>query len=179
MKYEINLLPAVALDKRLEKVRKRREVRFLFATILSCSMVLISYGAIWWGLGLLESSLASQLVSRSKDRVSITERSREVNSKVVLLDNRIASYNLWTAHIPDVLFAVPGGIFVSRLELVEDPETLVVTGTASQGSEVVEYQTALEKLPWVDHVVAPLQNFARSPDAVVTFTIFHKKPDAL
>lgn len=176
MKYEINLLPPGARTGRLQTIHDRREATFFWTIVVSGGIVLLSYGAIWWSLHSLQGSIADQLLSQNKDRTSVMERTKEVNKELGLLDARVGSYTLWTSRISDVLGVLPGGILVSRIELVEKPETLVVTGKASQGSEVVEYQAALEKLPWVDHVVAPLQNFARSPEATVTFTIFHKKP---
>ncbi len=159
----------------MEKIKVHREVALFTATLTSCFIILLVYGAMWWGLHSLQQSFTDQILSQNKDRATIAERTKEVNREIALLDSRIASYTLWTPHIPDVVLAAPKGIQISRLELVEETETLVVTGTASQGSDVVAYQAALEQLPWVDHVVAPLQNFARAPQAIVTFTIFHKK----
>ncbi len=176
MKYEINLLPTQALVERQDNLKKRRERSLFFAALVACCIVLLSYGAIWWGLRSLQVSVADQIVSQNKDRTAITEQITQVNGEVGELNSRIASYTLWTSHIPDVLLAVPQGVLISRMELVEDQETLVITGTASHGSEAVAYQSALEKLPWVERVVAPLQNFARAPQATITFTIFHKKP---
>lgn len=179
MKYEINLLPPDAIAARTQKMWQRRGNALFLALLLSCVIILASYGAIWWGLTSLQQSFTDQIVSQNKDRATIIEQSREINREIGLLDSRIASYTLWTSYISDVVLAAPSGIRISRLELVESPETLVVTGVASQGLDVVDYQTALEKLPWVDHVVAPLQNFARAPQATVTFTIFHKELSAL
>lgn len=179
MKYEINLLPPDAISARMEKIQVRRETTLVMASLASCLIILFAYGAMWWSLRILQQSFTDQIVLQNKDRTTIAERTKEVNREISLLDSRIASYTLWTPHIPDVVLAAPKGITISRLELVEETETLVVTGTASQGSEVVAYQAALEQLPWVDHVVAPLQNFARAPQAFVTFTIFHKKGPSL
>ncbi|MEK7499455.1 MAG: hypothetical protein AAB649_02520 [Patescibacteria group bacterium] len=175
MKYEINLLPPRALLARMEKIKKRRVEIMFFAFFVSCFIVFISYGAIWWSLLLLQGTVPDEILLRSKDRVTIRDESVSLNKEIALLDTRVASYTLWTSHIPDVVLAAPNGILISRLELVEETESLVVTGTAARGSEVVAYQAALENLPWVDTVVAPLQNFARAPEAKVTFKITHKK----
>lgn len=176
MKFEINLLPPSALADRMEKIMRRREKTIFWSVFVSCAIVLMSYASIWWGLLSLRDSVVHETFSRNDTIATVAEDTKKVNREIGLLDQRIHSYSLWTARIPDVVLAVPQGILISRLELVEATETLVVTGTAVNGSEVVAYQAALEQLPWVDHVVAPLQNFARAPDAKVTFTIFHKKP---
>lgn len=175
MKDEINLLPPSALAERKDSMRARRERALIVAVASACGIVLLTYGAIWWALYSLQASFTDQIVLQNKDRTAIIDRSREINREAALLDSKTSSVTRWTSRIPDVLSSVPNGILISRLELVGDPETLVVTGTASEGSAVVVYQSALEKLPWVDRVVAPLQNFARSPEATVTFTIFHTK----
>jgi len=176
MKYEINLLPPPALAERMNIIKKRRQKTIFWSVLVSCTILLSSYGAIWWGLQSLRNSVSDEIFSRNNDKASIIEGVQKLNKEIVLLDQRVSSYTVWTAHIPDIVLAAPQGILISRLELVEETETFVVTGTATHGSAVVVYQLALEQLPWVDRVVAPLQNFARAPEAKVTFTIFHKKP---
>lgn len=175
MKYEINLLPPKALAVRMGKIKKRRVEIIFFAVFVACFIVFISYGAIWWSLLLLQGTVPDEILVRNKDRISIRDASVNLNKEIELLDKRVASYILWTSHIPDIVRAVPTGILISRLELVEETESLVITGTSARGSEVVAYQEILESLPWVDTVVAPLQNFARAPEAKVTFKITHKK----
>lgn len=179
MKDEINLLPPDALSARKQRVLMRRERALFVAIVCAFLFILGGYGGTWWYLHGIKNSLEDQIMSQNKDRTSITEQNEAFNKDISTIDSRIGGFTLWTAHLPDVIGVVPKGILVHRIELVENPQTLVVTGTASLGSDVVEYQTALEKLPWVDHVDAPLQNFARAPEAVVVFTIFHKQPAAL
>lgn len=176
MKYEINLLPPAALEARMAKVQSHRKRTIFLAFLVACVIVFLSYGGVWWALRSLKGTVSDDVFLQNKDKEVITDAVKKVNREIVLLDQRINSYTQWTAHIPDIVLAAPAGILISRLELVEESETFVVTGTASQGSAVVLYQAALERLPWVEYVVAPLQNFARAPDATVTFTIFHKKP---
>ncbi|MDA1168967.1 MAG: hypothetical protein O3A36_01355 [bacterium] len=179
MKDDINLLPPGAQATRRERVKVRRERSFSIAAVCACLFILGVYGVIWWHLKNAKSSIEDQIIIQNKDRITISEQNKIFNTSITEIDSRIADVTLWTAYISDVVSSVPKGILISRIELVEEPETLVVTGTASLGSSVVEYQRALEALPWVDRVEAPLQNFARAPKAIAVFTIFHKKPPAL
>lgn len=179
MKEEINLLPPDVLSIRKERVLIRRERAISLAVAYALLLIIGSYGGIWWYLDEVKNSFENQITLQNKDRTTITEQNKAFNKDIEAIGSLIAGFTLWTSRLPDVVGAVPKGILITRIELVEKPETLVVTGTASRGSDVVEYQAALEKLSWVDHVDAPLQNFARAPEAIVVFTIFHKKPPAL
>ncbi len=174
MKREINVLSPQAKARRENAIYLRRERSIVVALSISLVVILASYGAIWWVFFSLHQDLSDQIVMQTQDQSEILKEIRALNREVGVLDSRIASYTLWTERIEDVLAAVPSGILVSKLELSENPAALIVTGSASQGSEVVAYQSALEALPWVDRVVAPLQNFARFPTATVVFTIFQK-----
>ena len=179
MKDEINLLPPSAQADRKMRVLLKREQSILSAIVCSFLFILGGYVGIWWYLDGVKDSFEDKIMLQNKDRTSITEQNKAFNKDIAAIDSRIAGFTLWTPHLPDVIGAVPKGILVHRVELVENPQTLIVTGAASLGSDVVAYQAALEKLPWVDHVDAPLQNFARSPEAIVVFTIFHKQLPAL
>ncbi|HLC49198.1 MAG TPA: hypothetical protein VJI96_02325 [Candidatus Andersenbacteria bacterium] len=179
MKYEINLLPPSALVERQGIIIKRRERLMFSAVMLSCGIILMSYGAVFARLTFTQDSVADQIDWQNKDRDTIEEQIKKLNRDIVSLDVRVSSYAAWTTRIPDVVVSAPNRIKISRIELIESPETLVITGTALEGSDVIAYQEALEKLPWVDHVVAPLQNFARSPESTIVFTVFHKKASVL
>ncbi len=179
MKYEINLLPPKAIAFRKENIIGRRERKLFIAVMASCVIVLVSYGIVWMMLTLSRDSYIEQIASQNRDQVSIVEQSEALNTDIARLDAHIATHIAWTSYIDDVVTLLPNGIRISRIELVEMPETLVITGSATTGSAVVEYQEALEELEWVDRVAAPLQNFARAPEATIEFTIFHKKSSSL
>lgn len=177
MKREINLVSPQARNERLELITLRRERAIAAGIFLAFGIVAASYGAIWWTFYSLEQSLSDQIVLQSQDQSELEAGIRSLNREIGLVDSKIAGYTLWTERIAEVIAVVPDGITLLQFALVENPETLVVTGNASDGSEVVAYQDALEQLPWVDRVIAPLQNFARFPSATVTFTIFQKSEE--
>jgi Tfp pilus assembly protein PilN len=174
MKSEINLLPEVARNARMELVKYRRIQATLLTVLGALILILASYGIAWRSSLVLRDSLDDRLVSQYKDRVDVQKGIVALNAQIHAVDKKITTHPRWTVHIPDVLKAVPAGIVITKVELSENPSTLKVTGRALKGDIVVAYQDALQKLQWVDHVDAPLQNFARSPDATVTFTVFRK-----
>ncbi|MEO6077764.1 MAG: hypothetical protein ABIP54_03185, partial [Candidatus Andersenbacteria bacterium] len=174
MKSEINLLPQQARDDRMNSVKYHR-IRIILVTVFGVlTLILASYGIAWRSNMVLRDSLNDRLVSQNKDRVDVQKEISALNIQINAMDKKIAEHPRWTIHIPGALQVVPLGIVITKVELGDTPSTLKVTGRAVSGDVVVVYQAALQKLSWVDHVDAPLQNFARSPEATVTFTIFRK-----
>lgn len=174
MKSEINLLSPEARDARMQKVIQHRMHAILTACITGAVIIFISYGVAWWINDMMLGSLDDKLMIQGKGKAEVERDTRSFNTLVQAMNTRITSNHRWAIHIQDVLDAVPPGVAVMKFELTENPSVLIVTGKANSGDLAVKYQNLLSKLHWVDHVDAPLQNFARSPDAVVTFTVFRK-----
>lgn len=172
MKLEINLLSPEAKKARMRLVWNRRVNAIGDALLICIVLVACSYAASFWALSEIRASLA-QRADTNKEDVRAAERSiRESNALFSAVAGRIAHESLWTPLISDIVRIVPSEISITKLQLLENPRALSLVGKTTQGSAIVQYQRELEKLPWVDRVVAPLQNFAVTPDATVTFTIY-------
>ncbi|MCE9642916.1 MAG: hypothetical protein K8Q97_01180 [Candidatus Andersenbacteria bacterium] len=174
MKSEINLLSPEARTARMALVARHRLQSLLTALFALCMIVLIAYGASLEANIIIRNSLDTRLQEQGKNRSDVEKSISSLNVVIQAMDRRITTNPRWAIHIQELFAAVPTGIKVTKLELTENPEALVVTGKAINGDVVVQYQHALESLPWVDHVDAPLQNFAQSPDAIAVFTIVRK-----
>lgn len=174
MKAEINLLPTEIKDARIRMIKHRRIGMILGSVIVGLLIVVMSLGFVWWTNNLLRAALNDRLSSQNKDRADIEQHIKALNGQLATMNQRITAHPRWAIHMQDVLRAVPKGIVITKFELTENPSTLQITGKAASGALVVTYQNALQALPWVDYVDAPLQNFARSPEATVTFTIVRK-----
>lgn len=174
MKKEINLLSPEALSDRMSRIARARVRAIADALIVGLILVVCSYAAAWYALSSVRDTVGNDISADTGKTAEVERSIRSTNAILAAVDSRIAQEPLWSPVIPDVLLAAPSGIAIKKIELTENPRTLVVIGKATKGSLVVQYQRVLEELPWVDHVVAPLQNFAVSPDATVTFTIVRK-----
>lgn len=174
MKKEINLLSPEALSDRMSRIARARVRAIADALLVGLILIVCSYAAAWYALSSVRDSVGNDTAVDTGKTVEVERSIRSTNAILAAVDSRITQEPFWSSVIPGVLLAAPAGIAITKIELTEDPRTLVVVGKATKGSLVVQYQRLLESLPWVDHVVAPLQNFAVSPDATVTFTIVRK-----
>ncbi len=174
MKSEINLLSPQAKTDRMHRIRTRR-INAISDTLLICVVLITcSYGAAFWALTKISASVDQRADANQEEEKRMEHEIRDINGLFLAVDTHISQESLWTPLIPDVLREIPPEISITKLQLSETPRAISLVGKATQGSAIVQYQRSLEKLPWVDHVVAPLQNFAIAPDASVTFTIFRK-----
>lgn len=174
MKTEINLLSPQAKNDRQHTIFAHR-IRAIMDAIFVCAViVVVSYAAAYGALRTMGNSAHQNGLTEERERAEINQKIQDINAMIAIVDDRITQEYLWTPLIPDIVRLASPGITIVKIELTENPQTLILTGRASRGSVVVQYQRSLEKLPWVDHVVAPLQNFALVPDAVAIFTIFPK-----
>lgn len=175
MKSEINLLSPAAKANRFKTIRNRRINAISDALLVCLLFIVASYGAAYWVLSEVSASLYERENTHEEEYVKMEREFRAANALLLTVRERVSRQQLITPLLPDILRTVPAGILLTKLQLSEAPRTLSVTGKASQGSAVVQYQRALEQLSWVDQVVAPIQNFAVSPDATALFTIIPKE----
>lgn len=175
MKGEINLLSPQVRADRIRSVTTRRMMALADALLVCVVLVVCSYGAAWWALLQVSASVIQQAHTNEKEYQAIEEELQDIHSVFTAVHEKVSQHPLWTPLIPDVLTAVPSGILLTKVTLSETPRALSLVGRATQGSAIVQYQRALEELSWVDHVDAPLQNFAVSPEATVTLTVFRKE----
>jgi hypothetical protein len=175
MKSEINLLAPDIKAQRSRLVRIHRIWAIIDALLLCMLLITGSVGAAWWSLRDVSASLDQRIVSEASEYEALLLRLREMNGLLAAVDSRIQQSPGHTVLIADMVRGVPKGIGITKMELIEGKEAFTITGKATQGSVVIQYQDFLEKLVWVDHVVAPIQNFARSPEATFTFTVFITK----
>ncbi len=174
MKTEINLLSPEAKDHRMILVAYKRINAITDALLMCLILVVCSYAIAFWALSTIYASLEKNVVVDNAGYIQVKQRIQDINAIIAVVDDRISQETLWSPLIADIVNTAPPALSITKLELSEKTRTFSLAGKTTQGSAIVQYQRALEKLSWVDHVVAPLQNFALLPDSTVTFTIVRK-----
>lgn len=177
MKTEINLLSPDAKDHRMSMVVHRRINAIMDALLVCCILIVCSYGAAFLVLFSINASLQRNVITDNAGYTEVKQRIQDINAIVAVIDDRISQETLWSPLVADIVNTAPPALSITKLELSDTTRTFSIVGKTALGSAVVQYQRALEKLSWVDHVVAPLQNFALTPDSAVTFTIFRKQKE--
>lgn len=174
MKTEINLLSPDAKRERTAHIHARRVMNIAIAIVSALVLVASSYGVALWALSNIFVSISDDAVVSGQKTQETIDSIRVNNAIIMAVDDRLRQESPSAQLISDIIGAVPPAISILKLEFKATSQTFLLTGKTTQGSAVVQYQRALEKLSWVDHVIAPLQNFAVSPEATVTFTIIRE-----
>lgn len=175
MKYEINLLSPQAKADRIGRMKMKVIHALMNAVIVCLVFIACSYAIGYWALSAIERSVVQRALSHEAGRAEIERAIRDIQNTIAAVDTKVSQSTAWSPLIPDIVTALPAGVRITSIELKESPPTISVVAKATAGSAVLQYQRALEALPWVGNVVAPLQNFAVYPNAAAVFTISRKE----
>lgn len=168
MKKDINLLPSSAQHTRLHHLLARRWNYLYWATVVSAILVGITYAGIWWALRQSVQAVTEQTAIITSEGNDAQAQTQAVNQILNTIDQRLVSRHPWTPLTTDVLGAVPNEVTIVNLALKEaladgqPTSALAVSGRASKRDVIEAYRQSLDKLPWVDHIEAPLSNFSNS-----------------
>ncbi|MEX0649374.1 MAG: PilN domain-containing protein [Candidatus Andersenbacteria bacterium] len=186
MKDEINLLPTVAKKTRIRHIYQHRVSRIYMMVVIGAVLVLAAYGSVYWVLYRIQKILDSPQVAQSETQVIDTVNKQ--NEFLRAIEAQVQEREAWLPATSQALSRAPTGITVTTVELkkitrnVVDPSgqltiqyALALGGQARSRAAVVEYERALQGLPWIDRVEAPLQNLANGDNISFSFTLFRKE----
>lgn len=168
MKGEINLLPRNMQRGRLRRFYLAR-MRWLVRAALVI-VVLLGVGEV--GILLFYYSLARGAAYEARPLAGrdVQQTVREHNGLLAAIEARVRDQVVWSERLKEVLARVTQPVTVHELA-ADAAGTLTVQGRAPASAAVVELQQALEHLPWVARVEAPLTNFAVGPEATFSLTL--------
>src|SRR3989344_2205896 len=134
MKTEINVLSPEAKNDRQHTIVAHR-IRAIMDAILVCAVIAVcSYAAAYGALRTMRNSVQQHGLTQESERAEIHQKIQDINAIIAIVDDRITQEYLWTPLIPDIVRLASPGIAIVKIELTENPQTLVLTGRASQGS---------------------------------------------
>lgn len=183
MKSEINLLPPAAAKMRIKRLYTKRVARMYLAIMLGMALVLASYGAVYGVLAFELKELEDGDVLSAD--VEIQEQVSETNLLLRTVHEEAGTQVKWLPLVAEALQLAPSDIEVTAIELnritipsvdgIAPPtvrRSLSLQGASESRTAVVEYERALQALPWVGNVEAPLQNLANGGSITFSFTLF-------
>lgn len=132
--------------------------------------VAVLAGSFWY-VEQRKSLVASQFAEHQVDERRLLDQVQEINSLLALVKARVADHPTGTPLLDDVIRLVPASVRLEVLALPAGGPGLVVRGTSVSRTAVVEMQQEFEKLPGVERVEAPLQNFAAGGNNEFSFTL--------
>ncbi len=171
MKDEINLMSPGTKRARVRWLYGKR-LRYLARRIVFVWLALLGVLAgSFWHITQRQRAVISQLAERQVDEGRLTQQVQEINNVLALVRARAEEHPAWTPMIDDILRLTPASVRLEVLALPVGGPGLLVRGISASRAAVVEMQAGLEKLPGIQRVEAPLQNFAAGGNNEFSFTL--------
>ncbi len=175
MKEDINLLPPPAIRIHVRRLYSKRLQHICTALIIALLIVVAAEGS---SLFVLNQTSARLQAAQAQDSLTTTlaDDLQKYNEIVREITKQKNGTMPWSHQTESVLAAVPSGLSVTHLDADMAANTLTIKAIASSRDASLIYKQALETLPWIEHIDAPLQNFALADKNEITFTITRKLP---
>lgn len=179
MKEEINLLPPGAKVLRQRLLYGIRWGRLLHRALVLLAILAITLGVIDYRMRNLAQTLQQERQHQeATNSQSAAETARELNRFLSQFHARVQTHPSTLPLVADILRAMPSDIFLTGLAKRSDEAGLYLQGVSTSRSAVLEFQEALEKLPWSGRIEAPLSNFATGEQRGFSFTVYGADKEA-
>ena len=143
---------------------------------------LISVGFIWvailsvYVVTYQENKLVeNQLQVAVGANISIENQVREINQLVNVVGARVEEHPAWTPLVKDVVASLPQEARLEMLVVRVEQDALLIEGSSTSRTAVLDMQANLEALSWVVRLEAPLQNFAAGPRNAFSFKLWRSE----
>lgn len=174
IKEDINLLPAYVKQLRIRLMylsRLGRLLRWVMVLLLLFSGAL---AATWFGVRDVQRNVDQQLQSGDADRITPEQEVRGINQLLGSIHAHIRAHPPLSPRMAEVVRLMPVEAGLTAMSFDAATPSLLIDGISSRRSDIIEFQQALEALPWVEAVEAPLSNFATGTRGLFSFTIRFK-----
>lgn len=175
MSKEINLLPLARRRLLIRQFFERKLMRFLVSQILALGLVSAAAAAAVLGLH-VTGSLFFESVRDELDEAIVayrveTKSIQDINNVIMEMKQRHDESLTWANLLQDVLAALPPGTTLEEVGGNAETRQLVLRGLTPARSALVVLQERLQKLPWVQEVVAPPANLLERENPQFNFSI--------
>lgn len=177
MKDDINLLPPAVLALRGRRLYVTRAGHIIGRMYLILLFVLGVQGLLYVAFVSIDKFSLLPSTPRGDDTGGLEEEVRFVNQQLRFIHERILGHHDWTGDTAAMLGVVPLEVRISALLVQEAEHTFTIRGSTSSRTAVLDFQAALERLPWVERVEAPLQNLAVVPAGEFILTLIRQRDD--
>lgn len=149
------------LSPRKRKHLKRMALFIYFKNLLEMCLFAVAVAAFLllgarWFLQDYFNGLTSQLVAVSNQKNDINQRVKHVNTIIKQTEQAGKEYISWMPLIVDITKSVPEAIAVQSMVVDQAEGTGMLTGVAKNRTDLLAFQEALQKLPFVSRVDLPL-----------------------
>lgn len=170
MKGEINLLPRqmILLRERHEYLKGLK--RLLQRSAVLLSLLLIGEIAAYFAILFINREISITQGNKALTNVTVTNI-QEVNTQLAEFERHTQEQINWSLLVEDILQVVPANITINAIEIPgKTPPEITVSGFAGSQKSVNDFRLKLDDLPWVEKLVAPLQNYALGSGTALSFS---------
>lgn len=169
IKLDINLLPPEKMGSLKFLIKFIFSKEILELIILACSIVAI---ALIWSWLLLQQSLAD-LASASalvnKDYSTYNKDIKDINTLIKNINKASSEYQIINQKLIELINNLPTNIKLASLSLDRRTQILDLQGIASTREDLLNYQTTLKKIGWLDEVSTPVSQLFQKTDVTFEF----------
>lgn len=166
----LNLLPPIDRQRLRSQQRERQLLRSALLIFVALFVVTgFAQGAAIW----MEERTAALQHGRTPgaSATPLVAIRSEINERAGLVQNLLQGVVAKPAVVSAVIDATPATVQLSQLTFDATTGTVELTGKGQSRSDVLAFRTALEQLPTVTRVEAPLSTLAQRTGVGFTFTI--------
>jgi len=165
----------------IKKYRNEHVVRFLFIkNMLEMSLFVIAIIATslllsWIVLQDDFNNLSSSSILVNQGMTGYNQEVRKINqiNRAVVLAGE--HFNSVTTELLELVNAVPTGIKLSSLNLDRPSFKLILSGTAKDRNDLLNYQEKIKEISWVEKIDTPASQLFQKENINFEFTITIKK----
>jgi len=176
----------MALNLNLLSPAKRKGINelmsFIFIkNILELATFVVAVIAIFllWSWTILINqfnNLSESAISVNKEYGSYAQEIRVINKTNRDINLAGQNYATTTPKFFELLKSTPADIVISAINFERDSGDLVISGTAKNRNSLLNYQTILKNISWLDNVVAPTSQFFQKENINFEITAKIKMP---
>lgn len=145
-----------------KKSRLKKAVQFLFVkemleiSIFTCVLLAITH--LLGGLILAQTlnDLASSSLLINREFPSINDDIRGVNVLIKNINDSAQNYSPLSPKIIELLNSLPDDIRLDALTISRDSSSLSLTGVAKTRAALLNFQSVLDGIPWINQVSTPI-----------------------
>ncbi|MCX6779624.1 MAG: hypothetical protein NT034_00365 [Candidatus Magasanikbacteria bacterium] len=160
----INLLP----ERKKEGLEKL--IKFLFCKeileviLLVCAFLSMT---LLWGWIILEdhfSALSQSALSVNREFSHYNQEVRKINFAIKTLNIESAGFTPLTPKVLDIINKLPSDIKLNSLDINRSSGTFQISGIAKTRDALLNLQSLLEKIDWLDHLESPTSQLFQKQD---------------
>lgn len=166
----LNLLPPIDRQRLRSQKRERELLRSALLVFLSLLVVTgFAYGAAIWMEG--RTAALQQVRTPGASATPLVSIRSEITERAGLVQGLLQGLTATPAVLSALIDATPSTVQLSQLTFDATTGTVELIGKGQSRSDVLAFRTALEQLPTVTRVEAPLSTLAQRTGVAFSFTI--------